>query len=160
MSLKFKIPNTSTNISLLIRHLLRHTPVTDSVFVRTGSVRSRGNHGPGPSSLTPVGPLQCGWHNLGRKVKVGPEERDPLVGEVPVEMPPSKSLLHITKRVKALHGFDDFQVGNVFQLGMFGCVEVFFGDHDTFLKKVFIDRLTVPLGNKHFGTRYNSNLAT
>ncbi|MCV4939345.1 hypothetical protein OFC17_31680, partial [Escherichia coli] len=58
------------------------------------------------------------------------EVLDALIREVPVEMSPSKLLLHVASRLERLHGLHDVKVGNVLvcQLGVFGHVDVFFGN--------------------------------
>ncbi|EDM03406.1 rCG61430, partial [Rattus norvegicus] len=68
-------------------------------------------------------------------------------------MSPSKLLLHVASRLERLHGLHDVKVGNVLvcQLGVFGHVDVFFGNHHPFLKKEFIDGNPVLLGHQHRG---------
>lgn len=52
-----------------------------------------------------------------------------------------KQLLHIALGLRRLHDLHDMEVGHilVFQLGLFGHMGFFLGNHHSFLKKEFID---------------------
>lgn len=64
-------------------------------------------------------------------------------------MSPSELFSDKTLGLKGLHCFDYMQVGNCFQFWVLGSVEILLGHHDTFLKKVLIDRDAVLLWHKH-----------
>jgi len=57
--------------------------------------------------------LQSGRNNFGRKVKVGSEKLDAIIGEEPVIMHPSKGLSHVLTGLETLHQLNHLQIRHI-----------------------------------------------
>jgi hypothetical protein len=81
--------------------------------------------------------VQGGGHDLRRVVQVSSEIVDTLTGKVPVEMTPSKRLLHVASRLERLDGFHYMKLGHILvcQLGCLGMWTSFLVTITLFLKR-------------------------
>lgn len=57
--------------------------------------------------------LQRSRNNLRREIEVGPEELDPIIGEVPVVMHPGEGLPHVLLGFEALHQLNHLQIRDI-----------------------------------------------
>merc|ERR1719400_2887960 len=124
-------------------------PVSSSVTLGLVTTGPGGSSARWASVTTRQGALEGGGDNLRGQVEVVPQVLNALVCEVPVIVAPGELLLHIPTGLEASQSLDHLQVGDRFELGMLGGVEILLCHHHSLLEKVLVDGHTVLLGHQH-----------